>query len=86
MLRCAPEDIRPRIYTFGDLDIDVPDYLALPSFGMPIPFYAEMRMYLPRFAALRRWIRADRIQLIHLTTPGPAGLAARYLAGAPASR
>ena len=43
-------------------------------------------MYVPRLRELRRRLRADGVRLIHLTTPGPAGLAARYLAwrsGAP---
>ena len=47
--------------------------------GWIIPFYSEMAMYLPRLRAFRRHLQADGVQLMHLTTPGPVGLAARYL-------
>jgi glycosyltransferase involved in cell wall biosynthesis len=80
VLRHAPADLQPRIYTFSDLEVDEPQYLALRSAGFPIPYYREMRMYLPRIWELARRLAADNIRLIHLTTPGPAGLAARYLA------
>ena len=80
LLRHAPDDVRPRIYTFADFGIDTPDYLALASLGVPIPFYSEIQVYVPRLRELRRRLRSDGVRLIHLTTPGPAGLAARYLA------
>lgn len=79
VLRFAPADIQPRIYTLADLGVDVPDYLALSSMGMPVPFHSEMRMYLPRFKELARHAASDQVQLVHLTTPGPCGLAARYI-------
>jgi glycosyltransferase involved in cell wall biosynthesis len=79
LLRHAPDDIRPRIYTLADLEIDEPQYLALAAAGVPIPYYAEMRMYVPRIGEIRRRLRADAVRVIHLTTPGPVGLAARYL-------
>ena len=47
---------------------------------MGIPFYREMKVYLPRFRKLCVEARADRIDLIHLTTPGPLGFAALYAA------
>jgi len=80
VLRYAPPDIQPRIYTFSDLEVEEPQYLALRSMGFPIPYYREMRMYLPRIGELARRLVSDDVRLIHLTTPGPAGLAARYLA------
>jgi glycosyltransferase involved in cell wall biosynthesis len=80
VLRYAPSDVSPRVYTFSELEVDEPEYLALRSTGFPIPYYREMRMYLPRIGALARRLAADHVRLIHLTTPGPAGLAARYLA------
>jgi glycosyltransferase involved in cell wall biosynthesis len=80
VLRHAPVDVRPRIYTFSDLEIDEPEYLALRAMGFPIPYYGEMRIYVPRMRELARRLAGDGIALIHLTTPGPAGLAARYLA------
>jgi glycosyltransferase involved in cell wall biosynthesis len=80
LLRYAPADVQPRIYTLSDIGTDVPDYLALRAWGMPIPYYSEMSIYAPRIAAFRRQLEADRIDVIHLTTPGPVGLSARYLA------
>jgi glycosyltransferase involved in cell wall biosynthesis len=79
-LRCAPSDIRLRIYTASSIAVDAPDYLALRSFGVPIPFYGAMRMYLPRLREYVARAREDRIDVIHLTTPGPVGLAALYVA------
>lgn len=80
VLRWAPDDLRIRIYTAEDRDVDEPSYLALRSFGIGIPFYREMRMYLPRLGEYVRHARADGVALIHLTTPGPIGLAALYTA------
>lgn len=80
VLRYAPSSMTLRIYTADAAGADRPDYLSLKSFGVPIPFYGEMRMYLPRFAEYRRRLIADRIDLIHLTTPGPIGLVAMRLA------
>jgi glycosyltransferase involved in cell wall biosynthesis len=79
-VRCAPADVRLRVYTAGALAIDEPDYLALRSPGVPIPFYPEMRMYVPRLLAYVARAKADRIDVIHLTTPGPIGLAALFVA------
>ena len=79
VLRHAPPDIQPRVYTCADLHIDEPDYLALRSPSVPIPYYNEMRMYLPRVRQLRQRLKNDGVRLVHLTTPGPIGLAARYL-------
>jgi glycosyltransferase involved in cell wall biosynthesis len=80
LLRHAPPDLRPRIYTLAELEVLEPDYLALRAAGLPIPFYGEMRMYVPRLRELRGHLRADGARLLHLTTPGPACLAGRYLA------
>ena len=80
LLRHTPPDLRVRIYTMSDLVVDEPQYLALASMSAPIPFYREMRMYVPRMREFRRRLAADQVQLLHLTTPGPMGLAGRYLA------
>jgi glycosyltransferase involved in cell wall biosynthesis len=80
LLRHQPAGIRARVYTASRVAVETPDYLALRSPGVPIPFYAEMRMYLPRLGEYRRRTRADRIDLIHLTTPGPIGLAGLWVA------
>jgi glycosyltransferase involved in cell wall biosynthesis len=79
-LRWAPPGMRLRIYTASTLPVVQPDYLALRSIGMPIPFYAEMRMYLPRLLAYLEHARDDQLDVVHLTTPGPIGLAALFVA------
>jgi glycosyltransferase involved in cell wall biosynthesis len=79
-LRCAPSSLRLRVYTAATLAVNTPEYLAIRSVGMPIPFYRDMRMYLPRFFEFVSRARADRIEVIHLTTPGPIGLAALFVA------
>lgn len=79
VLRCAPADLQPRVYTLSSIGCAGPDYLALNSVGTPIPWYGEMRMYAPRMRAFRRHLQADGAALIHITTPGPVGLSARYL-------
>ena len=76
----APADIAMRVYTASSKPVAKPDYLALRSAGVPIPFYGEMRMYFPRVRAYAAHARADRIDVIHLTTPGPMGLAALSVA------
>src|SRR5262245_56649834 len=80
MLEHLPPEIHARIYTCESAGREAPDYLALKSFGIGIPFYREMKMYLPPLRRLLRHARADRIDLIHLTTPGPVGLGALYVA------
>jgi glycosyltransferase involved in cell wall biosynthesis len=79
-LRCAPAGMRLRIYTAATLPVDAPEYLAVRSVGVPIPFYGDMRMYVPRLLEFAARARADRIDVIHLTTPGPIGLAALFVA------
>ena len=80
LLRHAPPDVRPRIYTLSDLDVDEPDYLALRSPALPLPMAAGATLHVPRLRELEKRLAADGIGAIHLTTPGPAGLTARYLA------
>lgn len=79
-LRHAPSGMRLRIYTAAARPVDTPDYLALASCGVPIPFYGEMEMFAPRLRAFLAHARKDRVDVIHLTTPGPIGLAALYAA------
>ena len=81
VLRHLPGDVAARVYTADDVGVDEPDYLSLRAAGMGIPFYREMRMHWPRFGAFLATARADRLDVIHYTTPGPVGLAARYVAG-----
>jgi glycosyltransferase involved in cell wall biosynthesis len=80
LLRYPPADVQPRVYTLSDIGTEAADYLALRAWGMPIPYYTEMSIYAPRVAAFRQQLQRDRIDLIHLTTPGPVGVTARYLA------
>jgi glycosyltransferase involved in cell wall biosynthesis len=80
VLRYAPPGIRPRVYTASRHASDEPRYLALRSPGAPIPFYREMRMHLPRVSEYLRRAREDGVELVHLTTPGPIGLAAMRVA------
>ena len=75
-----PGDVAARVYTADDTGADEPDYLALRAPGIGIPFYREMRLHWPRVRAFLAQARIDRLDLIHYTTPGPVGLAARYVA------
>jgi glycosyltransferase involved in cell wall biosynthesis len=80
VLRFAGDDIQPRIYTASDVGSDEPAYFATSSFGVGLPRYRDMRVYWPRLAALARELRRHPVDVIHTTTPGPIGLAARWLA------
>lgn len=80
VLRHAPPDLSPRIYTAAALGADQPDYLALRSFGVGIPFYREMKMYVPHWRRYLERVKDDGVEVIHLTTPGPLGLVALWVA------
>jgi glycosyltransferase involved in cell wall biosynthesis len=79
-LEYAPDDLNLRVYTCDDDGAQTGDYLSLGAFGMGIPFYREMKVYLPPFRQFLRHAVADGIQVVHLTTPGPVGLAALWVA------
>jgi glycosyltransferase involved in cell wall biosynthesis len=81
VLRHAPSDVLPRIYTAADLHCDQPQYLSLRSPGIGIPFYREMKMYVPRWRQYLRRVQQDGVDVLHLTTPGPLGLTALWVAG-----
>ena len=72
----APRDVHVRVYTASRLGCETDDYLALPSWGVGIPFYRDMLMYWPPYRTILRWLERDAINVVHLTTPGPMGLAA----------
>ena len=80
LLRHAPADVRPRVYTLSDLEVDEADYLALWSPAMPLAFGNSRAAHLPRLVELHRRLKADEIDAIHITTAGPAGFCARVLA------
>lgn len=79
VLRFAPPSTA-RIYTAAELGVDTPSYFATRSIGLGLPFYREMRVYWPRVRAFARELRRSRTDVIHVTTPGPVGLAGRWLA------
>ncbi len=80
LLRHAPADVRPRVYTLSDLEVDEADYLALWSPAMPLAFGDSRAAHLPRLVELHRRLKADEIDAVHITTAGPAGFCARVLA------
>jgi glycosyltransferase involved in cell wall biosynthesis len=80
VLHHAPRQIQVKVYTADDRGVDDPQYLALRSPGIPIPYYREMKVHVPRTGEYIRRARADRIDVIHMTTPGPVGLAAMRVA------
>jgi glycosyltransferase involved in cell wall biosynthesis len=80
VLKHAPHDVAVRIYTASDFGSDSRNYFAVPSIGVGLPWYREVRIYWPRMMRFARALAADRIDVIHITTPGPVGLAARWLA------
>lgn len=79
-LQHAPADIEARIFTAAALGSDQPDYLAYRSFGVGIPFYREMKMYVPHWRRYLDRVVRDGVDVIHLTTPGPLGLVALWVA------
>jgi glycosyltransferase involved in cell wall biosynthesis len=80
VLEHQPDTISARIYTCDGVGAERPDYLALKALGFGIPFYGEMKMYVPPLLRFLRHAAADRIDVVHLTTPGPVGLAALWVA------
>ena len=54
VLRHAPPDIKPRIYTFSDLEIDERDYLALRCPRLSVPGRADLCVIPNLSAPLRR--------------------------------
>lgn len=80
VLQYAPADIEARIFTAAARGSDRPDYLAYRSFGLGIPFYREMKMYVPHWRRYLDRVVRDGVEVIHLTTPGPLGLVALWVA------
>jgi glycosyltransferase involved in cell wall biosynthesis len=80
LLQRTPDDVSVRIYTADTSGADEPHYLSLAAAGVGIPFYREMKIYLVAPWAYLRHARRDRIDVIHVTTPGPVGLAGLYTA------
>src|SRR5262249_1101794 len=80
LLRYASGNVQPRIYTASDVASASPFYCAVQSPGMGLPFYRDMRIHWPRLRAFARELRNSPVHVVHTTTPGPVGLAARWLA------
>ena len=80
VLRHAPGHIQPRIYTAAGEAENGRDCFAARSLGLAMPFCGGLTMYWPRAMRLLREARRDRIDVVHLTTPGPLGLAAMFVA------
>jgi glycosyltransferase involved in cell wall biosynthesis len=80
VLRAAEPSGRVRIVTASDGETDLPDYFAAASFGIGLPWYGDMRVYLPRMRRFARQLRDDGATVVHVATPGPVGLAGRWLA------
>lgn len=78
LLAHAPAHWRVRVYTAADVEVEAPDYLAMASWGIGLPRYPDMRIYWPHVQRLRRLLREDGVDVVHITTPGPVGLAARW--------
>src|SRR5262249_52511965 len=76
----APDKVDARIYTCGGVCVDSPDYRSLGAHGIGIPFYREMKMYKPPLRRLLRHVQAAGVDVVHLTTPGPVGLAGLWVA------
>ena len=79
-LRFAADDIEPRVYTAAATAIDTPRYFATAATGIGLPWYRDMRIYWPRVRAFAREVRRQHTDVIHVTTPGPIGLAGRWIA------
>lgn len=79
VLRHAPADLHLRVFTAAREDADTPEYRALVARGMPIPCYREMEMFWPGRARLRNEVQRFGPGVLHLTTPGPIGLAALHI-------
>ncbi len=79
-LRFAHGDVEPRVYTAADDAVDTRQYFATASAGLGLPWYRDMRIYWPRVRAFAREVRRQRTDVVHITTPGPIGLAGRWIA------
>lgn len=80
VLQHTADQASVRVYTASDLGVDTESYYAAPSVGIGLPFYPDMRIYWPRLARLAKAVHARGVDVVHLTTPGPVGLAGRRLA------
>jgi glycosyltransferase involved in cell wall biosynthesis len=80
LLRYSSGNVQPRIYTASDVACASPFYYAVRAPGVGLPLYRDMRIHWPRVRAFARELRQTPVDVVHTTTPGPVGLAARWLA------
>lgn len=80
VLQYAGGQASPRVYTAAEVGTETGDYFAAASFGVGLPWYREMRIYWPRVRRILDELGRHPVDVIHLTTPGPVGLAGRRLA------
>lgn len=80
VLKHVAPPARPRVYTAGEASTETEDYFAHASFGIGLPWYGEMRVYWPLIRKFSRELERDGVDVVHVTTPGPVGLAGRWLA------
>ena len=77
----APDDLRLRVYTCDAAGVDEPAYLAIRARGIGIPFYSEMKMYIPPLRALLKHAEADRRAALLLTKAKRVGIGPQSRAG-----
>lgn len=82
VLHHAPSNIRITVYTADEAGTSTEGYVAVRSHGWPMPFYRDMTLHAPRASRYRRLLRDHGADVVHITTPGPVGLAGRRLAAA----
>ena len=71
VLRHAPPMWQPRIYTAAERGTTNDSWFSPSSMRSPIPWHADIRVYMPRVRQFARELQRDGVDLIHLTTPGP---------------
>ncbi len=80
VLSHASPDMHVRVFGTAEVSVDAPSYRALASVGVTCPWYREMRIDWPRWRAIIRALRDERVDVVHITTAGPMGLVARRAA------
>jgi glycosyltransferase involved in cell wall biosynthesis len=76
----APAGWRTRVYTAADCHSATDTCFTAASISSALPWRRDARVYMPRMRQFARELRREGVDLIHITTPGPVGLAGRWLA------
>jgi glycosyltransferase involved in cell wall biosynthesis len=80
VLRHAAAGWRTRVYTAADCHSATDTCFTAASISSALPWRRDTRVYVPRMRQFARELRREGVDLIHITTPGPVGLAGRWLA------